>query len=252
MQAVIAARRQALINIIRLVLVPLITCAISPAQAQFVAPEGSYIRIEAGGAFHQNITFADTNPGAANCDLCGALFPSSIAGSFVAGGAFGYRIGPGIRADLSVDYFGSAAVSGHSTAAIPSAGSAKLNSVAGLLNAYIDLPAISLFGPIHPYLDAGIGIAGNQLGETSGNSGAVGPFTLAGESHTNFAWAVGAGAGYPLSPHLTLDVSYRLLNLGQVRTDSTLSFGGMSLTVTPSKTEAADVHVVTIGLRYEF
>lgn len=251
MQAVIAPRRPALINMIRLVLVPLITCTISPAQAQFVAPEGAYIRIEAGGAFHQNITFADTDPGAANCDLCGALFPSSIAGSFVVGGAVGYRIGPGIRTDLSVDYLGSATVSGHSTAAIPSTGSAKLNSIAGLLNAYIDVP-VDLFGPIHPYFDAGIGIAGNQLGETTGNSGAVGPFTLAGGSHTNFAWAVGAGAGYPLSPHLTLDLSYRLLNLGEIRTDSTLSFGGMSLAVTPSKTEAAYVHAVTVGLRYEF
>jgi len=252
MQVIIAPRSPTLVSIIGLVPLALLTCAISRAEAQLAAPDGSYVRIEAGGAFHQNITFADTNPGATNCDLCGALFPSSIAGSFLVGGAFGYRIGPNVRTDLSVDYIGSATVSGHSTAATPSIGSAQLDSTVGLLNGYIDLPTANISGPIRPYIDAGIGFAHNQLGTTTGNSGAVGPFTLAGASHTNFAWAVGAGAGYPLSPHLTLDLAYRFLNVGQIRTDSGLSLGGVSMVVTPSKTEAAGVHSVTIGLRYEF
>lgn len=251
MQVVVVHRRASLTNFIRLILPVLIVCAISPAKAQIAAPAGTYIRIEAGGAFHQNITFADTNPAAANCDLCAAQFPSSIGDSFLAGGAIGYRLGPAIRIDLSVDYLGSAEVSGHSTAAVPSIGSANLQSLAGLLNGYIDLPPLNVFAPIQPYIDGGIGIASNVLGKTTGNSGAVGPFTLAGASRTNFAWALGAGGGYPLAPHLTLDVSYRFLDLGPIRTDSTLSFGGTSLQVTPSRTGGAAEHVVTIGLRYE-
>lgn len=251
MQIVIVPRRLSLASIIRLVLLPAITCAISPAQGQIAAPAGTYFRVEAGAALHQNVTFTDTNPGAANCDLCGAQFPSSIADSFLIGGALGYRIGPNIRTDLSVDYLGSANVSGHSTAAVPSTGSAKLDSLVGLLNGYIDLP-ISIFGPVRPYIDAGVGIAQNMLGQTTGISGAVGPFTLAGASRTNFAWAVGAGAGYSLTQHLMLDVSYRFLDVGQIWSDSTLSFAGMSMEVTPSKTEAAGVHELTIGLRYEF
>lgn len=240
-------------NIIQLIiLLPLMLFMISPAQAQVAVPAGTYIRIEAGTAFHQNVSFSDTDPGAANCDLCGAQFPSSIAGAFVAGGAFGYRIASNFRTDLSINYIGSATVSGHSTAAIPSTGSAKVDSLVGLFNGYIDLPPVSIFGPIRPYIDGGIGIAANQFDKTTGNSGAVGPFTLAGASRTNFAWAVGAGAGYPLAPHVTLDVAYRLMDIGALRTGPTLSFGGTSMQVTPSKTESAEAHVVTIGLRYEF
>lgn len=252
MQVVLVPRLPGLVKLIQLIVLPLIVCAISPAKAQIAAPAGTYIRIEAGAAFHQNVTFADTDPGAANCDLCTAQFPSSIADSFLAGGALGYRIRPDIRIDLSIDYLASARVSGHSTAAIPSTGSANLDSLAGLLNGYIDLPPVSVFGPIQPYVDGGIGVAVNVLGDTTGNSGAVGPFTLSGASRTNFAWALGAGAGYPLTPHLTLDLAYRFLDLGQLRTDSTLTFGGMSVQVTPSRTEGAGVHIVTIGLRYEF
>ena len=251
MQVVVVGRRASLTNLFRLILPALTAYAISPAEAQIAAPAGTYIRIEAGGAYHPNITFADTNPGAANCDLCGAEFPSSVADSFLAGGAVGYRIGPDTRIDLSVDYFGSTEVSGHSTAAVPSTGSANLESLVGLLNGYMDLPPVNVFAPIQPYIDGGIGIAENVLGKTSGNSGAAGPFTLGGASRTNFAWALGAGGGYPLAPHLTLDVSYRFLDVGQIRTDSTLSFGDMSLQVTPSRTESAGEHVVTIGLRYE-
>lgn len=226
--------------------------AISPAKAQIAAPVGTYIRVEAGTAFHQNVTFTDTNPGAANCDLCTAQFPSTIAQSFDVGGALGYRIGPFFRTDLSIDYIASTKISGYSTATIPSTGSADVKSVAGLINGYIDLPAANVFGSIQPYLDAGIGIAWNDLGTTSGTSGAVGPFTLAGSSHTNFAWAIGAGVGYPLTTHMTLDIAYRFLDLGQLRTDTSLSFGGMTIPVTPSKTGDSDAHQVTIGLRYDF
>jgi opacity protein-like surface antigen len=252
MQIFLVANRPSLSKLIQLILLPLIASAISPAQAQIAAPGGTYVRIEAGGTFHQNVTFSDTDPGAANCDLCAAQFPSSVADSFLVGGALGYRIGPDTRLDLSVDYLGSTKLSGHSTAAVPSTGSANLDSVVGLLNGYIDLPLVSLFGPIQPYIDGGIGVARNALGQTAGNSGAVGPFTLSGASRTNFAWALGAGVGYPLTPHLILDLAYRFLDIGQLRTDSTLGFGGISATVTPSRTEAAVVHTVTIGLRYEF
>lgn len=251
MQIVIVPRSIKSIAVIGLALLPMSIAAIRPAQAQIAMPAGSYVRLEAGAAFHQGVSFADTDPAAANCDLCSAQFPSKIGNSFVAGAALGYHVGPYFRTDVSIDYTGSSKISGYSTAAIPSTGSANVDGVVGLINGYIDFPTV-IFGPVQPYVDAGIGLAWNHLGTTSGNSGAVGPFTLAGSSRTNFAWAIGAGAGYPLTPNLTLDLSYRFLDLGQLRTDSSLSFAGMTVPVTPSKTGDVNAHQVTIGLRFEF
>jgi hypothetical protein len=69
---------------------------------------------------------------------------------------------------------------------------------------------------------------------------------------TNSARAIGAGAGCSLKSHLTLDVAYGFVDLGQLRTDSSLSFSGITIPVTPSKTGDAGAHQVMIGLRYEF
>ena len=251
MQIVIVPRSTKSIAVIGLALLPMSIAAIRPAQAQIAMPDGSYVRVEAGAAFHQGVTFTDTDPAAANCDLCSAQFPSKITNSFVAGAALGYHLSPFLRTDVSIDYLGSSRISGYSTASVPSSGSAHMDAVVGLINGYFDVPAV-MFGPVQPYVDAGIGIAWNHLGTTSGNSGAVGPFTLAGSSRTNIAWAIGAGAGYPLAPQLTLDLGYRFLDLGQLRTDSSLSFGGMTVPVTPSKTGGVNAHQVTIGLRFEF
>ena len=192
---------------------------VSPAAAQSSLPAGLYVRADIGGGFGQNITFRDTDPNAANCDLCGDLFPTSTGNSVFLGAGVGYRLSPMVRADLTVDYLTPAKVNGQSTGAAPSTASADLDSLVGLLNGYFDLAGAfpDRFGRLQPYISAGIGIARNHLGTTTGLSPLIGPFTLESASHTNFAWAVGAGVGLALTSQLTLDLGYKYLDTDEVR-----------------------------------
>lgn len=225
-----------------------------PAAAQVSLPAGLYGRGDLGAGFGQSITFRDTNADAANCDLCGALFPSSTGHGLVFGAGVGYRLTPSLRADLTVDYLTPVAVDGHSTAAPSSTGSANLDSIVSLVNGYVDLAGAfpNWFGSFQPYVSAGIGVARNHLGTTTGVSGLVGPFMLGEASWMNFAWALGAGVGYGLTPRVTIDLAYKYMDLGEVRTNATLIAGGAAFLVTPSKTGDFDDQTVTLGLRYGF
>ena len=227
---------------------------VSPAVAQSSLPAGFYVRGDAGGAFEQNITFKDTNPNAPNCDLCGDLFPSSTGNSVFLGAGVGYRLTPLFRADLTIDYLTPVKVNGHSTGAASSTASADFDSLIGLVNGYFDLAGAfpDSFGSFQPFVSAGIGVARNHLGTTTGVSTLIGPFTLEAHSRMNFAWAVGAGVGYALTPRLTMELAYKYVDTGQVRNGATLTAGGTSFQLTPSKTADLGVHAVTVGLRYSF
>jgi opacity protein-like surface antigen len=219
-----------------------------PAAAQEYFVPGAYVGVEIGGTYHQNIVFSDTNPLAVNCDLCAAQFPSTTQNSWFGGARLGYRLTPNFRTDFTLDYFAPVTLTGQSTTTPPSTGSAKLTSYVGLYNVYADLwsPA---FGLIQPYLSAGIGFARNSIGVTNGNS-PLGPFSISSNSQTNFAWALGAGFSFPLSPWLTADAGYRFMQLGEVRTGSIVTIGGQALQLTASKTDPLYVHAITVGLRY--
>jgi opacity protein-like surface antigen len=226
----------------------------SAAGAQAPLPAGSYVRADAGVGFERNFTFRDVNPSAANCDLCGALFPTTTGASAIVGVGAGYRISPIFRADLTIDYLPATRANGHSTAALQSTGSSDLDSLVGLVNGYVDFAGFNpdRFGSFQPYVTAGIGVARNHFGATTGVSGVIGPFTISDSTQRNFAWALGAGIAYALTPRLTLDLAYRYMNLGEVRTGGAVGAGGAVFELTPSKTADLIVDTVTLGLRYGF
>jgi opacity protein-like surface antigen len=228
----------------------LITTAVlftAPAGAQDYLP-GPYVGAEIGGTYHQKVVFSDTSPGALNCDLCGAQFPSTVKNGWFAGAKLGFRLTPNFRTDFTLDYFAPVKLSGQSTTTPPSTGSANLKSLVGLYNVYADFGAPPL-GFIQPYLTAGIGFVRNMVGVTNGDS-VLGPFTISSSSETNFAWDLGAGLSIPLSPWLTADAGYRFMDLGELRTGSVVTIGGQALQLTASKTGSLYVHAVTVGLRY--
>jgi opacity protein-like surface antigen len=226
---------------------------VSPAAAQLSPSTGLYVRADIGGTFKQNFTFRDTNPKAPNCDLCSDLFPSSTGNSVFFGAGVGGRLSSMFRADITIDYLTPVKVNGHTTAAAPSTASADLDSIVGLASGYFDFEGAfpNMFGSLQPYVSAGIGVARNHLGTTTGVSPLIGPFTLGAATRTNFAWALGAGVGYALTPRLTIDLAYKYLDTGEVRNGATLGAGGASFQLTPSKTGDVGVHAVTLGFRYE-
>ena len=70
------------------------------------------------------------------------------------------------------------------------------------------------------------------------------PFDGSSKQQWGFAWAATAGAAYPISHNMLIDVAYRYLNIGDVKTGSDAS-GSMTF-----KNVAA--HEVRVGLRWSF
>jgi OOP family OmpA-OmpF porin len=225
------------------------------AQQMFPLSSGLYVRGDLGGAFGADTTFKDTNPSSPNCSLCNTTEPSSTGNSVLFGAGVGYRFTPLFRTDVTLDYIPSLKVSGHNSALTGVTNSADLDSLVGLLNGYLDLDGLKpgMFGPLQPFLTAGVGVARNDLGRTTyGLAGlASGTLTQNGSTHTSFAWGVGAGAGYPLTPNLTIDLTYKYLDLGEMRSGSSGSFVGAAFPATPIKADL-QVHTVILGLRFAF
>jgi len=236
-----------------LVAMPALVLFAAPAAAQVVLPPGGYIRAEAGMGIHAKQVFVDSEPDAANCDLCNSNFPVTIEDSAVVGGNLGMRYTENLRADIGIDYLTSSTVKGYNSLELPSSGSAKLDSFVALLNGYVDFPELpgGLVGPFVPYVTVGLGLAHHDLGRLAGTAPG-GAFSISGANRTNFAYAVGAGLSYPLSPLLTADVQYRYLDLGSLNTGTALTEGGPPVQVTAAKTGSIAVHAVTIGIRFGF
>jgi len=81
------------------------------------------------------------------------------------------------------------------------------------MNGYYD---INLHKTIIPYVTAGVGIARNKAGDFV----SLDTITLKGKTNTSFVWNVGAGVKYNLNRNFALDLSYRYIDLGSIKTDN--------------------------------
>jgi opacity protein-like surface antigen len=108
----------------------------------------------------------------------------------------------------------------------------------GMLNGYVDLASAAGLGwSVQPFLVGGIGVARNELGAVALPAG--------GNAHTDLAWGAGAGIGIPIGGMFSLDVTYRYLDLGQMR------LGGGAPGPTGGKNEL-QMHSATVGVRMGF
>jgi OOP family OmpA-OmpF porin len=228
------------------------------AQSGFTwVPGGLYLRGDVGGAVGNDLTFKDTNTNLASpCILCTGTVHSTTRDTVIFGAGIGYRFAPMFRADLTLDYMPSFKVRGTSIGG-PFPGttySADLSSLVGMANGYLDFNGFApqLFGPFQPYLDGGIGFAHNDLQSSTGRIAGVVPFTQTGASRTNFAWGVGAGLAYAFTRNWALDVAYKYLDLGDLRSGASASALGVTAPTTAIKSDNFTVHTVTIGFRYTF
>lgn len=110
---------------------------------------------------------------------------------------------------------------------------ADIESWVGLANAYIDLPTVWC---ITPYVGGGIGVASvSVLGLKDVNVPNAGVSYGADHTETNFAWAFYGGLAYEVNPSVTLDLSYRYLDLGDARSgrvtayDNSSSYAGVDI-----------------------
>jgi opacity protein-like surface antigen len=145
---------------------------------------------------------------------------------------FGYDTGHYFRFDLTGEYRGKGlflAQDRYSDGDVfigTNEYTADIESWVGLANAYID---IGTWHCVTPYVGGGVGFAdisilGYKDVNVPQNSVAYGQDN----SQTNFAWAVYAGLSYKVNPSLTLDLSYRYTDLGDIRTGRIATYDNVS------------------------
>lgn len=157
----------------------------------------------------------------------------------------GFRAHQNVRFDLTVEHRGKFEVEGVPDPTVTgSLGQrTEISSWVGLANVYYD---IGHYGPITPYVGAGMGFAANTMSDSVVPSTG---FATQGDDKLAFAWALMAGASYEIDRDLTFDVGYRYVDFGDV-VSTNISNQGSNTTPVEVKNLAA--HEVRVGLRYNF
>jgi opacity protein-like surface antigen len=131
---------------------------------------------------------------------------------------------------------------------------AEVESASLLAMAMIDVSPSSW--RIRPFITAGAGAVRNSVSDVRYRFPSISPASATvtqGGVDTSFAWSAGAGAAVALTPSLSLDLSWRYSDLGEIRTDAgtaTITRPGrlIELEIAGTRSELT-VNGVTVGLR---
>ena len=210
-----------------------------------------YVRGDIGGVFRTDTTFKNLPaflPGGT-----GSTQPSTIGNSVMYGGGIGVRFNPLFRSDITIDGINQLKIDGHNSKVSGLTSSAHVGSVVGLVNGYFDFQGLrpSWFGLFQPYIDAGVGVAHNNLSRTSFALNGAYAGSVTSHAFTHFAWGAGAGVAYPIRPNLLVDLGYKYLDLGQMHSGTQFLAGSTGVN-TPRMNADLKVHTVMVGLRWEF
>ncbi len=127
------------------------------------------------------------------------------------------------------------------TSGVAQAGTAEISSVNFMLNSFYDFPIHSKFSP---FIGLGLGVSQNEL-EVSTTLNGVSQ-TYESDASIGFAYSLMAGTGYRVSPRWLVDLLYRYIDSGSLRT--ALGSGGN----TNRRFDRGGLrsHDIMLGLRY--
>lgn len=96
------------------------------------------------------------------------------------------------------------------------ASKAEIETHALFINGFYDFHPFSIGGtPITPYLGGGIGVSRNKMGKVlRGNSEGALTRRIDGDTVSQFAYKLSAGALFSLTKNISLDVNYQYVDLG--------------------------------------
>ena len=198
-----------------------------PDGASFAPATGWYARADVGYRFTQAGAVSAPDPASSG----------RIDDGAGVGAGFGFKAG-WFRADMTFDY--GPAVNYAATLSPAGTLASRIDSVAVLLNGYVDL---GTWGGFTPYVGAGVG--GAMLTTTGFSYLPAHPAgTIATNSKWNLAWAVAGGVGWAVSRDLLVDVGYRYLSLGEAQSGA-LGVGGTKVTIGDLA-----AHEIRVGLRW--
>ena len=134
----------------------------------------------------------------------------------------GYVATPAVRLEALVDNRPRSAFEGRTNFLEPGrrqSVAAALSSVALMLAAYVDLPALGVPGPgpFRPFIGAGVGAVRTSIGETRMTFPRT-TTVVPGDRRTDQAWMVTAGIAAAPAARTTLELVWRYADLGRVHT----------------------------------
>ncbi|CRG52589.1 outer membrane protein [Yersinia wautersii] len=208
---------------------------------------------------NQSLSYASDG----SSDDFGRQRDSNFAGSLAAGYDFHSQFNAPVRVELEYTGYGKAhsnnsltynqAPWGYPDFEGKTENSLEVQLQTVLMKAYWDMRNST---PFTPWVSAGIGVSHLSLDhhtvntDTQISTGIVDGSVRSGNhsgSTTNFAWTVGAGINWAVTDSVSMDLSYRYVDAGDVETDYTTGKGSR---------ETAKVSVtsndVMLGVRYAF
>jgi len=217
-----------------------------------VAVGGFYLRGDIGYSIWKDPEITDTVGGGVSEN-----FGEDSGNSLLAGVGVGYKFNKYLRSDVTFDIR-----KAKNTRSFAPCGTCLLAGLPGfttsnfssstytvLANAYVDLFEYRRFTP---YIGGGIGAAYIDRSRliSTGNPPPQAPTdTFAGDDGFRFAWAINAGTSYAVNDNLSLDLSYRYLNISDGRI-ADITFGGTDFG--DVNDDGLDGHEFRFGFRYTF
>ena len=188
---------------------------------------GWYLRGDVGVGMNKSSGFRSTlQPTNSLGGAAPATFNAynDLGDSAIIGVGVGYQINNWFRADLTAEYRSSAAYrAGVGYTAFCAAAfcldtyTANVSSGVFLANGYVDL---GTWAGVTPYVGAGVGFARhywNAMTDTGTGQGYA-----QNKVQSNLAWALMAGVAYSVTPNLQLDLNYRYLDMGTLKSNPIL------------------------------
>ena len=206
--------------------------------------------------------------GLANAVLDGAAFEflqADFESSGLFGGAVGYRVNNWFRADVSAEYRMRAGFDGFdrydgdgdgllTNMTVGNDGTneytADKSEFLILANAFVDLGS---YHRISPYVGAGVGASYTMISNLQDINTPQSSTAYANDHGAwSFAWALYAGLGFEVNDHLTIDMGYRYLDIGDAESGDIISSNGTNAIVNPLEFEGITSHDFTLGFRWNF
>ena len=125
----------------------------------------------------------------------------------------------------------------------PVATRSKFGDITSMLNVILDVPVPFL---IKPFVGLGAGLANNRLSAITTSGGRV--ISETGQADAPFAWDAIAGISYSVAPGIGLDLTYRYVDAGDIKTGG-IDGAGRRIAALHSELKTRDA---MIGLRIGF
>ena len=206
------------------------------------APEfsGWYLRGDVGMAVASGNAGVGISPNplvGLPADAYNSFYNASLSASALFDVGVGYQINNWLRFDVTGEYRGGSHFQALEQVGIPSLTQqygdfyrGDVSSLIGLVNGYVDL---GTWWGVTPFVGGGVGVANNRLtGLTDqGFACIAGPCSpsggyLSNNSKTSLAWALMAGLDFDVTQNLKLELGYRFLDYGQLKSGVSNCFNG--------------------------